>query len=747
MVDLEFREISLTLKSNRKKVLSGCSGHFPKASLVALMGPSGGGKTTFMNALLGRASYGVVGGEIKLNGQVADLSDMSSVVGFVPQDDVMHANLTVYENLIYSAELRLPASTAADTRLSHVGDVIKTLGLNHVRDSVVGSAEARGISGGQKKRVNIGMELVAMPAVVFMDEPTSGLDGSATLQLAESLTELQKSGLLTICVIHQPRVAVFNAFSHLLLLGAGGQTVYCGLTRGVKPYLTSVGFRMPDDESVADWIIDVVSNLSARHHSDGTVDESFTAPQDLFDIWENDQKPHIFDPACVHTAGYRLPPGLTRPNAVPLKPRRVRGVLMQAIILLDRSFHQHDMTTFVVLMSLLWSAGFVFSYMMASGNDYNYIDLAMWLKGGNMGAHIFAILIAIYARQTFASERLESFRELKSGVSAIGYWSARILYNTALIPFLTAAYATAVYFTTPAMQSFGYFYLTHLMYAWAWSGIAMAVSLLVASSMASTLVVIFMPFVDMILKGTIILNTWARDEPASFITAGRWYQQALFAAEVHALPYQIAGYIPIHVLLEGWDMDPDHLVVPDNVAIDENRLRDDFGLTQEQRLNQLKVFHGQVMDRFNDGLINMLIIGVVCHLIPLVCLIYLKYSYKLTQCATQAEKGLKRTLPRVEALGRCVIKPIAAEAKKLLYLFDPSSGSMFNPMNSGGAVDNEAAAMATHFGDRKMPSDKSKSAKSAGSIKDALRAYRDGVRLHIRRSGGRKNGEPSKMSA
>ena len=255
-----------------------------------------------MNALLGRANYGNVTGDILVNDTPGGLSALPSLVGFVPQDDVVHANLTVYENLYYNAVLRLPAASSTEAKLKHVVNTLEVLGIMHIRDSLVGDARRRGVSGGQKKRVNsappalcprtrgvsrttlrarplshgascmplhaypgsahplhawrphayllpsrapptcarrssspaagrastagaVGMELAAMPAIIFMDEPTSGLDGAATVQLAQCLSGLCNSGLTIICVIHQPRYSVFAAFSHVLLLGAGGRQV------------------------------------------------------------------------------------------------------------------------------------------------------------------------------------------------------------------------------------------------------------------------------------------------------------------------------------------------------------------------------------------------------------------------------------------------------------------------------------------------------------------------------------------
>merc|ERR1719277_611333 len=171
-------------------------------------------------------------------------------------------------------------------KLAVVRDVLDTLELQHVQHQLIGDAAARGISGGQKKRVSIGMELAAAPRILFMDEPTSGLDGAAALQLARCISKLGSAGITVVCVIHQPRFAVFSAFTHLLLLGRGGRAVYCGETAGMRPYLESIGFRYPEGENVADWMIDVVSGECERSSSE-SIDTAFAMPEGLFQLWDD----------------------------------------------------------------------------------------------------------------------------------------------------------------------------------------------------------------------------------------------------------------------------------------------------------------------------------------------------------------------------------------------------------------------------------------------------------------------------
>jgi ABC-type multidrug transport system ATPase subunit len=147
-----------------------------------------------MNVLAGKASYGKTSGSIKINGKEDMVMNYSSLCGFVPQDDTMMRDLTVEENLSFYARMRLPKTTPDATCDEIVADVIETLGLTHVKHEQIGDETTRGISGGQRKRVNVGMEMVSHPSLLFLDEPTSGLDSATSYQLLEALKELAKKG-------------------------------------------------------------------------------------------------------------------------------------------------------------------------------------------------------------------------------------------------------------------------------------------------------------------------------------------------------------------------------------------------------------------------------------------------------------------------------------------------------------------------------------------------------------------------
>jgi ABC-type multidrug transport system ATPase subunit len=131
-------------------------------------------------------------------------------MGFIPQDNIIHPHLTVFKNILHSARIRLGGALNDEIIQKHVDAIIDGLGLSTVKYSVISSEQRRIISGGERKRISIALELVAAPQVLILDEPTSGLDAQAALSIIELLRLFSRQGLTVICVIHQPRVEIFK---------------------------------------------------------------------------------------------------------------------------------------------------------------------------------------------------------------------------------------------------------------------------------------------------------------------------------------------------------------------------------------------------------------------------------------------------------------------------------------------------------------------------------------------------------
>lgn len=269
-VDFEFERLGLSVlessSGKQLKVLEAATGSFRHGHVSAILGPSGAGKSTLMKVLCGRVDRAketvTSDSVVKVNGdESVSLRSLAPLCAFVPQDDVMHTELSVLELLEFSAASRLPQGSRG--RRAVVRDVLRAVGLQKYKHSVVGDAVKRGISGGQRKRCNLALELVADPCVLFADEVTSGLDSATSLNVIEVLHALAAKGANVVVVLHQPSLTIFNSFTSVLLLAPGGRTAYLGPPRGARIHFERLDFRCPKELSPPDFYMQLLST-SAR---------------------------------------------------------------------------------------------------------------------------------------------------------------------------------------------------------------------------------------------------------------------------------------------------------------------------------------------------------------------------------------------------------------------------------------------------------------------------------------------------
>jgi ABC-type multidrug transport system ATPase subunit len=259
---LAFENVSYHLKG--KQILSGISGAVHPGELMAIMGASGAGKTTFLDLLARKNKRGTGLGDFWVNGEQISDDDFRSAIGFVDQDDTMLPTLTVHETIMDSALLRLPKDMSWAVKAQKVEDVEKQLGIFHIRHQLIGSEEGsgRGISGGEKRRVGIACELVTSPSILFLDEPTSGLDAYNAFNVIECLVTLVKSYNRTVVfTIHQPRSNIVALFDQLVLL-AQGRTVYSGPFSKCQNYFDNIGYACPPGFNIADYLVDLTMHAS-----------------------------------------------------------------------------------------------------------------------------------------------------------------------------------------------------------------------------------------------------------------------------------------------------------------------------------------------------------------------------------------------------------------------------------------------------------------------------------------------------
>ncbi len=244
-VTLEASNIGVTVPG--KKLLDGVALTIFPSEFVGLMGPSGAGKTTLMNALNGYTEP--TQGEVLINGisLYENFDQFRLGLGYVPQDDILHPQLTVGQALYYSARLRLPADYSRADLKARIAQVLQQLGMAGIENVLIGSAEKKGISGGQRKRVNLAMELLTDPLVLFLDEPTSGLSSEDALMVMKLLRQLADQGKTILLTIHQPSLEAYRQLDNLAVVSRDsgspepGQLVYYG-----PAYPDAVEFFNPD---------------------------------------------------------------------------------------------------------------------------------------------------------------------------------------------------------------------------------------------------------------------------------------------------------------------------------------------------------------------------------------------------------------------------------------------------------------------------------------------------------------------
>ncbi|XP_022982855.1 ABC transporter G family member 22-like isoform X1 [Cucurbita maxima] len=256
--DVTYKVIIKGLRTNvEKEILNGITGLVNPGEVLALMGPSGSGKTTLLNLLGGRLIRSTVGGSITYNDQPYN-KFLKSRVGFVMQEDVLFPHLTVKETLRYAALLRLPKTLTKEQKEKRAVDVIYELGLERCQDTMIGGSFVRGVSGGERRRVSIGNEILINPSLLFLDEPTSGLDSTTALKIVQILHEIAEAGKTVVTTIHQPSSRLFHKFDKLILLGKGS-LIYYGKAAEAINYFSSIGCSPLIAMNPAEFLLDLAN--------------------------------------------------------------------------------------------------------------------------------------------------------------------------------------------------------------------------------------------------------------------------------------------------------------------------------------------------------------------------------------------------------------------------------------------------------------------------------------------------------
>lgn len=400
----------------------------------------------------------------------------------MPQDDIVLPELTVRENILHSARIRLP-STWSDKEIQHHVDIlISCLQLSHVKDSLVGSPGAPVISGGQRKRVSIGMELAAAPMAVFLDEPTSGLDATAAASIMSTLKALTRLGMTIVVIIHQPRQEIFESLDSLVLLGSG-RMIYQGPEREMQPHFESLGFNFPPRNNPADTMGDIIAGEGRLYKTGG--DASVTS---LIDYWHE-----------MHTAGT---PDLKKSPNIPINEiHSLQGTLKsrgaafykQVYFCFIRSLiQQYRMkSSFFFELGVGGLAGFLIglAYLNQKGQNfqgvfhepYSILSSAINYSGIPQMALLVGIAIGLTASapgvKVFGEEKLVYWREAAAGHNRFAYYLGKVL-STAPRMFLACFHFSTMFLLLSTPQiSWGAAFAANILYFYCIYGLASCISM------------------------------------------------------------------------------------------------------------------------------------------------------------------------------------------------------------------------------------------------------------------------------
>jgi len=415
IVSCEIKEGLLPLpwvKGEKKEILKRIDSlKVPAGSFLAILGTSGSGKTTLLNTISGRSEELIVEGDILFNGHKVLPQEIRKSVGYVLQSDQLLPTLTVRETLQYAGLLRLPNTFTKQRKMEIVEEIIGELALRDCANRQIGNTSGkRGISGGELRRVSIGVQMLSNPGVLYLDEPSTGLDSFTAHNLIETLLSLSRLNKTVICTIHQPRADIFKLFDYVLLLSKGN-VVYYGPTAQIVDHFASLGYECPYDANPADYFLDLIT-INAQNEK---VEEEST--ERLTRLIEGFKESPLSKPSVFQSSEEMN-------KFVP--ESRNTSFFLQVFLLIKRSF-QH-----IIRDKSLFMARLVETILMAlitGGIFYKLEEDVGGIKSRIAAFYIVVILqpyLIIIATILHYSEELRVFdREHYDGMySSLAYWCA-----------------------------------------------------------------------------------------------------------------------------------------------------------------------------------------------------------------------------------------------------------------------------------------------------------------------------------
>jgi len=476
---LLWKNVNMTLEGQgdkpARKLLDDVWGEIPQKDTTAIMGPSGAGKTSLLNILAGRASSNgriSISSDVRLNNYTVDPTDINvrQLIAFVAQDDSLQVTSTPREAIRFSAKLRLSRATT-DSQLEKLTEkMIAELGLTTCADTLVGGAMIKGISGGERKRTSVGVELVTRPALVFLDEPTSGLDSFSAVQLCQVLKKVANAGSSVLFTIHQPSSEIFNSFDRLILMNKG-RVMYQGPVEEVSAYFGGRSKPVPMNYNPADWIMTVAQSVQISE-----LDELGFYPKDERELGDAFEAEDGKDPLGITITGRPTGDGASK-----IVDSRSHGIFTQTQMLFAREFTNlvRDTTAlgarFFLTTFLSVLIGVIFLNVGEEPRDNQTSTQSQF------GALVMLALMSMFgtaqpALLAFPQERPVFLREYSTNhYSVFSYFISRLTMEAFITAVQIFVMVVITYFLVGFHGSFGIFVVT--IYSLAMASTALAVTL------------------------------------------------------------------------------------------------------------------------------------------------------------------------------------------------------------------------------------------------------------------------------
>ncbi|KAJ8754108.1 hypothetical protein K2173_002006 [Erythroxylum novogranatense] len=480
-----------------KLLLNDISGEAREGEIMAVLGASGAGKSTLIDALAYRISKESLKGSVTLNGEVLD-SRLSKVISaYVMQDDLLFPMLTVEETLMFAAEFRLPRSLCKSKKKARVQALIDQLGLRSAANTVIGDEGHRGVSGGERRRVSIGTDIVHDPILLFLDEPTSGLDSTSAFMVVKVLQRIAQSGSIVIMTVHQPSYRILSLLDRMIFL-SHGQTVYSGSPTNLPAFFAEFGHPIPENENRSEFALDLIRELEEVPGGTKTLVEfnkSWQAVKNPTNNLLNTSKISLNDAISASISRGKLVSGSTNDSALSSSVQKFANPFwIEMIVIAKRSMLNSRRTPelFGIRLGAVLVTGLILATMFWK------LDNSPRGVQERIGFFAFAMSTTYYtcaeSIPAFLQERYIFMRETAyNAYRRSSYVLAHSIISIPALIFLSIAFAVTTFWAVGlagGLSGFLFFFITILAAFWAGSSFVTFLSGVVSHVMLGFTVVV-----------------------------------------------------------------------------------------------------------------------------------------------------------------------------------------------------------------------------------------------------------------